>query len=460
MKLAVIGGGPGGYTAAIRAAQLGAEVTVIEQDKLGGTCLNRGCIPTKALLACADALTLIQEAEEFGISITGEAKPDLGKMLERKNAVVAQLRGGIEQLFKGHKIRLINSKGQLVRQDNKLSVETKEGREDYDAVIIATGSEPAKFASFDFSQPTVMTSDDALELAEIPEKLLILGGGVVGCEFASLYSRLGSVVTLVELMPQILPIEERRIAKQLESSFKKKGIRVLAKTSIEKIVEYGDNYIKAELSNGEVVEANKLLVSIGRKLLTEGIGLAEAGVELTDKGGTKVNEKMETSVPNVYAIGDCNGGIMLAHWAAAEGAVAAQNICGKETVINKSVIPSCIFTTPEIATVGLNADRAKDKGIEIKIGRFPFSANGKAHAAGEPEGSVSIVVDAKTDKVLGGQIIGPHASDLIHEIALAVKMGVTAEQIGHTVHAHPTLSEAVLEAAESVHGMAIHIASR
>lgn len=460
MKLAVIGGGPGGYTAAIRAAQLGAEVTVIEKDKLGGTCLNRGCIPTKALLACADALTLIQEAEEFGIEITGEARPDLGKMLERKNKVVAQLRGGIEQLFKSHKIKMVNSMGKLIRQDGKLSVETSEGLENYEAVIIATGSEPAKFASFDFSQPTVMTSDDALELAEIPEKLLILGGGVVGCEFASLYARLGSDITLVELMPQILPIEERRIAKQLESAFKKNGIKVLAKTSIDKIIEYGDNYIKAELSNGEVVEANKLLVSIGRKLLTEGIGLKEAGVELTERGGTKVDEKMQTSVPGVYAIGDCNGGIMLAHWAAAEGVVAAQNICGKETVINKDVIPSCIFTTPEIATVGLNADRAKEKGIEIKTGRFPFAANGKAHAMGEAEGSVAIIVDAKTDKVLGGQIVGPHASDLIHEIALAVKMGVTAEQIGHTIHAHPTLSEAVLEAAENVHGMSIHIASR
>lgn len=460
MKIAVIGGGPGGYTAAIRAAQLGAEVTVIEKDKLGGTCLNRGCIPTKALLACADALTLIQEAEEFGISVSGQVKPDLGKMLERKNKVVLQLRGGIEQLFKTHKIRLVNSKGKLVKQENKLSVETDEGLEDYEAVIIATGSEPAKFASFDFSQPTVMTSDDALDLGEIPEKLLILGGGVVGCEFASLYSRLGSEITLVELMPQILPFEERRIAKQLEGSFKKKGIRVLAKTSIDKIVEYGDDKIKAELSNGEVVAATKLLVSIGRKLLTEGIGLEEAGVDLTERGGTKVNDKMETSVPGVYAIGDCNGGIMLAHWAAAEGAVAAQNICGKNTVIDKSVIPSCIFTTPEIATVGLNADRAKEKGIEIKTGRFPFAANGKAHAVGEPEGSVTIVVDVKTDKVLGGQIIGPHASDLVHEIALAIKLGITAREIGNTIHAHPTLSEAVLEAAENVHGMAIHIASR
>lgn len=459
MKLAVIGGGPGGYTAAIRAAQLEVDVTVIEKDKVGGTCLNRGCIPTKALLACADALTFVKDASEFGVDIDSAPAPNLEKMIERKNSVVEQLRGGIEQLFKNHKIKLINSSGRLIRESEKLFVETSEGRDEYDAVIIATGSEPARLSAFDFDQPTVMTSDDALDLTVIPKKLLILGGGVVGCEFASIYSRLGSEITLVELMSQLLPFEERRVAKQLEGAFKKQGIRVLTKTSIDKIIGYSEESIKAELSNGEIIEADKLLVSIGRKLLSENIGLNEAGVELTERGGVVVNERMETSVKGVYSVGDVNGGIMLAHWAAAEGVVAAENVCGKDTLIDKGVVLGCIFTKPEIASIGLNSEKAKEQGIEVNIGRFPFSANGKAYAMGEPEGSVTIVADAKTDKILGGQIIGPHASDLIHEIALAVKLGLTSRQIGETIHAHPTLSEAVLEAAESIHGRAIHIFS-
>lgn len=460
MRLTIIGGGPGGYTAAIRAAQLGADVTVVEKDKLGGTCLNRGCIPTKALLACADALTTIKSASEFGIDLNGEAIPNMQKMIERKNEVVLQLRNGIEYLFKNYGINLIKATGKLVKQNEKILVEANGGLIESDAIIIATGSEPAKIAGFDFSQPTVLTSDDILDLEEIPEKLLILGGGVVGCEFASLYSRLGSEVTIVELMPQLLPFEERRLAKQLEGSFKTNGIKVLTKTSIGEISEYSSNYIKAKLSNGDIVKASKLLVSIGRKLLSEEAGLREAGIELTERGATIVNEYMETSLNGVYAIGDINGGIMLAHWAAAQGVVAAQNACGEETIIDKAVVPNCIFTDPEIATVGLNNEKAKEKGIDVKIGRFPYSANGKAHAMGETEGSVTIIADANNDKILGGQIIGAHASDLIHEVALAVSLGITAEQIGKTIHAHPTLPETVLEAAESIHKKAIHIVSK
>lgn len=460
MKLVVIGGGPGGYTAAIRAAQLGADVTVIEKDKLGGTCLNRGCIPTKALLACADALTVINDASEFGIDINGKASPNIQKMVERKNEIVTQLRNGIEYIFKNYNIKLVNAAGKLIKQNDNILVGAGDELIECDSVIIATGSQPAKLPGFDFSQPAVLTSDDILDLTEIPEKLLILGGGVVGCEFASLYSRLGSDVTIVEMMPQLLPFEERRIAKQLESAFRKSGIKVMTKTSIDEVVEYGSSHIKVKLSSGEIAEASKLLVSVGRKLLSEEAGLKEAGVGLTERGATIVNEKMETSIKGIYAVGDINGGIMLAHWAAAEGVVAVQNACGKETAIDRSVIPNCIFTAPEIATVGLNSDKAKEKGIDIKTGRFPFAANGKAHAIGETEGSVTIIADAGSDKILGGQIIGPHASDLIHEIALAVKLGITAKQIGETIHAHPTLPEAVLEAAESIHGRAIHIVAK
>lgn len=460
MKLTIIGGGPGGYTAAIRAAQLGADVTVVEKDKLGGTCLNRGCIPTKALLACADALSTVKNAGEFGIDLKGEAVPNIQRMIERKNEVVSQLRGGIEYIFKNYGINLIKATGKLVRQNEMIFVDADGEAIESNAAIIATGSEPAKLAGFDFSQSTILTSDDILDLKEIPDSLLVLGGGVVGCEFASLYSRLGSEVTIIELMPQLLPFEERRLAKQLESSFKKNGIKVLTKTSIDEIAEYGSNYIKAKISNGDEIKASKLLVSIGRKLMSEEAGLMEAGIELTERGATIVNKKMETSLKNVYAIGDINGGIMLAHWAAVEGVVAAQNACGKETILDKTVVPNCIFTEPEIATVGLNSEKAKEKGIEVKAGRFPYSANGKAHAMGEAEGSVTIIADASNDKVLGGQIIGAHASDLIHEITLAVSLGITAEQIGETIHAHPTLPETIFEAAESIHKRAIHIVAR
>lgn len=457
MKIAILGGGPGGYTAAIRAAQLGAEVAVVEKDNVGGTCLNWGCIPTKSLLACADALSIVKEADSFGIEVDG-FRPNLEKMVNRKNEIVASLRGGIEQLFKQHEIEYFKDEGSLDTHGG-LGIKLKSDgtKINADKILIATGSRPAKFPIFDFDQPTVLTSNEVIHITDVPEKLLILGGGVIGCEFASLFVRLGSEVTIVELMPQLLPFEEKRLAKQLEGYFKKSGIKILTKTSIDSVASYSDNELTVKLSSGEELTADKLLVSIGRALNSDNIGLEQAGVEMGDKGAIKVNEKLETNIPGIYAIGDVIGGIMLAHMASAEGLVAVENALGGNKAIDRKVVPNCIFTHPEIATVGINAERAAQKGIEVTTGKFPFAANGKAKAVGEAEGFVQIISETATDKIIGAQIMGPHATDLIHELALAIRLGVKVSEISGTIHAHPTLSETVMEAAEAVHKKAIHI---
>ncbi len=449
-KLVVIGGGPGGYVCAIRAAQLGSGVVLVEKDQLGGTCLNRGCIPTKAMLACAEALETIREAGEFGIEV-GEPKPDLAAMVRRKDAVSETLRKGIAQLLKANKIELVQGFGKVAAPD-RVIVERDGGTLEIktESVVIATGSEPARLPTFDFDQPAILT--------EIPPRMIIVGSGVVGSEFATVFNALGTRVTMVELMDRILPTEDPRISQQMKRILNKKGIEILTETTIEEIVEYRPDGLKAKLSNGEILEAEKLLVSIGRSLNTQGIGLEEAGVELGKRGEIVVDDRMRTNLPGVYAIGDCVGGILLAHWASFEGICAAENAMGKESHLDSRVVPACIFTDPEIGSVGLNPSKAEEQGIEVKVGRFMFGGLGKALAMGKAQGFVQLVVDAKTDAVLGCQIMGPHASDLVHEAALAIKMGLTAEQIGSTCHAHPSLAEAVMEAAEAVHDRCIHAA--
>ncbi len=457
-RLVVIGGGPGGYVCAIRAAQLGTGVVLVEKDLLGGTCLNRGCIPTKAMLACAEALETIKEAGDFGITV-GEPQPDLAAMVRRKDSVIETLRRGIAQLLKANRIELIQGFGKLAAPD-RVVVERDGGRLEIkaEAVVIATGSEPAQLPTFDFQQPSILTSTSGLELTEIPSSMIIVGSGVVGSEFATVFNALGTKVTMIELMDRILPTEDQRISQQMKRILNKKGIEILTETTIEEIVEYRPDGLKARLSNGEMMEADKLLVSIGRSLNTSGIGLEEVGVELGKRGEIVVDDRMRTNIPNVYAIGDCVGGILLAHWASFEGICAAENAMGMESHLDSRVVPACIFTDPEIGSVGLNPGKAEEQGIEVKVGRFMFGGLGKALAMGKSQGFVQLVVDAKTDVVLGCQIMGPHASDLIHEVALAVKMGITAAQIGSTCHAHPSLSEAIMEAAEAVHDRCIHAA--
>lgn len=454
----VIGAGPGGYPAAIRAAQRGAKVAVVEKEKVGGTCLNWGCIPTKALLASAELIAHAREAEKFGVKITG-IEPDWTAIQERKQKITDTLVGGILQLLKANGITLVEGTGSITADKNVL-VKTADGEVTLEAgsIIIATGSDPAELPTFDFSKPVVMTSTDALALDHVPKSLIIVGSGVIGSEFACVFSTLGTEIVMVELMARMLPTEDSRVAKQMRSTFRKAGIDIKTETTVEEVLEYRDDGIKVKLSSGEEIEAEKLLVSIGRKFNSAGLGLEDLGVDADERGRIMVNDKMETTVPGIYAIGDVIGGILLAHTATFEGLVAAENATGGNATIDYTVVPACIFTIPEIGSVGLNADKAAEQGIEVNVSRFSFGALGKALAMGEDYGFVQLVIDAKTDKILGAQIMGPHASDLVHEVAIAMKMGATAEDIATTIHAHPSLPEAIMEAAEAAHGKSIHVA--
>jgi len=457
-KLVVVGAGPGGYVAAIRAAQIGEGVVLVEKELLGGTCLNWGCIPTKALLACTEALETIRDAGEFGIKVA-DPIPDLKVMVERKEKISAQLRKGVEQLLKANKVEVVKGTASLA-SPNQVKVDTEEGEKLIDAekVILATGSEPARLPTFDFDQPAILTSTEGLELTEIPKSMIIVGSGVVGSEFATIYNGLGTNVTMVELMPRILPTEDDRVSQQMKRILGKKGIEILTETTIDEMLEYRPDGVKAKLSTGDILEADKLLVSIGRALNSEGLGLEEAGVELGKRKEIVVNERMETSAPGIYAIGDVVGGVLLAHVASAEGICAAENAMGMDSTIDYNVVPACIFTEPEIASVGLTPSKAEEQGTETRIGRFMFGGLGKALAMGKGQGFIQLVVDASSDKIIGCQIMSAHASDLIHELALAIQMGITADQLGRTIHAHPSLAEAVMEAAEAAHNRAIHAA--
>ncbi|MCZ7662131.1 MAG: dihydrolipoyl dehydrogenase [Thermoleophilia bacterium] len=459
-RIVIIGGGPGGYVAAIRAAQRGADVTVVEKDLLGGTCLNRGCIPTKSLLGSVEALHKARSGSEFGFSVAGEIVPDFTRMMERKNEIAKTLRDGVGVLFKKNRVKLVKGHGRLAGP-GKVEAVTEEGTQtlEADTTIIATGSEPARLPFFDFDQPTVLTSTSALELTEIPETLLVIGAGVIGCEFASVFSELGTKITMVEMMPQMLPLEDKRLAKQFQGIFKKKGIEVLLKTKVDGIAEYASDHITANIEGGQQITAEKMLVSIGRQPNTQGIGLDTLGVETDGRGYIKVNDKLETNVKNVYAIGDVNGGILLAHVASYEGLVAVENCLGGSQERDLHVVPSCIYTLPEIASVGLTEDQARDEGYEPVTGTFRLGAAGKALAIGEAQGYIQIIADQKTDKVIGANMMGPHVTDLIHEIAVAVRNGLTVREVGDTIHAHPTIGEALMEAAHDVHGESVHVAS-
>ena len=455
-KIIVIGAGPGGYIAAIRAAQLGAEVTIIEKSEVGGTCLNVGCIPTKTLLASVEVLSSIKEAAKFGINV-GEAVPDLSRMMSRKDKVVGQLRKGIEYLLKNKKIVLIKGSGKILEPGKVEVVKDDGSREELsaDKIIIATGSESAKPSLFPFDGEKVITSKEALSLEKIPESLLIVGAGAIGVEFGCIFAALGTRVTIVEMLPQVLPTEDAEIARELEKQLKRKRIKVHTGTKIEK-VESLKLKVESELSSGEKVETEKVLVAVGRKLNSENLGLEEAGIK-TEKGRIVVNEKLETNIAGIYAIGDVAGGILLAHKASTEGIIAAENASGQDSVMDYRAVPGCIFTLPEVASVGLTEQKAEEARQEIRIGKFPFRALGKAQAVGQVEGMVKIVADAESDEILGIHIIGPHATDLIAEGVLAIKAEVTAEELGNIIHAHPTLAEGIMEAAHAVHGKAIHL---
>ncbi|HHD10988.1 MAG TPA: dihydrolipoyl dehydrogenase [Deltaproteobacteria bacterium] len=459
--LVVIGGGPGGYTAAIRAAQKGATVGLVEKDRVGGTCLNRGCIPTKALYYSAKNLLATEKAEKFGIKISG-VEFNIAEAVRRKNDVVAKLVGGIEQLLKANRIELIRGNGSI-EAEGKVKVEKEDGSTEVvgaKSIIIATGSEPALIPAFKIDGTNVITSTEALELNRVPESLLIIGGGVMGCEFANIFSAFGSSVKIVEILPRILSTEDPQAVRVVERAFKKRGVEVFTGIGVEEINIVEDGRVETRLTDGRTITTEKVLVTIGRSFNSSGIGLESVGVKTDDKGRIEVDSRMQTTAKGVYAIGDVTGGMLLAHVAAKEGLVAVENALGGTEEMDYSVIPAGIFTEPEIASVGMREKEAKEKELEVKVGRFPYAASGKALTMEEPDGFVQIVADASTDKVLGATIVGAHATDLIGEVAIAIRQGAKVTDIADTVHAHPTLPELVMEAAEDVHGMAIHKAGR
>jgi len=456
-KIIIIGGGPGGYVAAIRAAQLGGDVTVIEEDKIGGICLNRGCIPTKAILASVEILALLERAGQLGIEVE-KVVPNFSRIMERKNKIVSQLRGGVDYLLKANKVKVIKGKASFLGS-HSICIETEAGRKELEGekIIIASGSKPILLPFLDSSHPAVLTSEQALELKEVPESLLIIGSGVIGCEFASIFNPLGTKITMVEMMEQILPTEDKRVAQVIERIFKKRGIDIFTRTKLEEITEYREDGITARLDKGGKIEAEKILICVGRSPRINNMGLEELSLKISQKGTIVVNKKMETTQEGIYAIGDVIGGYLLAHVASEEGIIAAENATKLTSEIDYTSVPSCIFTSPEIGTVGLTPDEAEEKEMEVRIARFPFTACGKAHAIGETDGFVQLIVRESDDRILGGQIVGSHAADLVHEIALAIRWGLTAEQLSSTIHAHPTLSETIMEAARKAEKKPIHL---
>jgi dihydrolipoamide dehydrogenase len=458
VRLAIIGSGPGGYVAAIKAAQLGAEVTVIEDNGVGGTCLNRGCIPTKTMIASTELLAKIKELDKFGMQLKGEVVASITRIIERKDKVVSTQVKGIKGLFKSWGITLIEGRGVLV-SPTRIEVETKNGETftvEADKIIIATGSRPAEVPAFPFDGKNIVSSTEALEFKEIPESLLIIGAGIIGSEFACIYRELGTEITMVEMLPRAVATEDYEISELLEREFKKKKIALYKEVRVDAL-EVTDEGVRASLSDGRELKAEKVLVAVGRALNSANLGLETVGVETGKRGNIIVNSRMETNVPGIYAIGDVTGGMLLAHVSSREGIVAVKNSMGTETEMDYSVVPSAIFTSPEVASVGLREHQAIEKGIAFKTGHFQFRALGKAHAIGEIAGFLKVIAEEGTDKVLGVHIIGPHASIIIHEAALAMKTGRTAGDIAETIHAHPTLSEGLMEAAEDVHGEAIHV---
>lgn len=457
MKIVVLGGGPGGYVAAIRAAQLGADVTIIEKNRLGGTCLNVGCIPTKVLLHTAEILESMQHAEAIGLVSKG-LDVDWTALMGRKEAVVNQLVGGVEGLLLSNKVEIINGSG-TIQDENTLYItegESKGQTVTFDKCILAVGSVPARVPIPGSDHENVITSDDALSLSAVPESLLIIGGGVIGTEFAEVYSSFGSKVTIVEMAPSILPPIDVEISAILKGKLLAKGVEIIENARVEKIEAGAEMKVSVGTSAGtQTYSAEKVLMAVGRKPSTDGLGLETIGIK-ANRGMIQVDSRMRTSHRNFFAIGDCNGGVMLAHVASAEAIVAVETMMGIKPHLDLNTVPSAVYTKPEIGSVGLTEEAAKQAGYRIAVGRFPLMANGKAMIMME-DGLVKIVADADTKEILGVHMIGPRATDIIAEAAMAMRLEATADELIGTIHAHPTVSEAVMEAGHGVFEHPIHL---
>jgi len=453
--LVVIGSGPGGYVAALRASQLGLKAAVVERDALGGVCLNRGCIPTKALCHSAELFAAIRHADAVGIHAS-DVSLDFAAMMANKDAVVRKLNSGVAFLLKRAKVDVVGGTGRLAGR-RQVAVALSDGGEttlEADRIIVATGSEPARPGYIPFDSPRVMTSDEALGLAELPESVFILGGGYIGCEFASIFAQLGSRVTVVEMLDGLLPLMDPDVGTAIAKAFKKLRIKVHTGTKMESL-DATDAGVTATLEGGKTVEASYALICVGRRMLSDGLGLDEVGVEVED-GAIVIDEHCETSVAGIYAIGDVTGKMQLAHVASAQGIVAAECAAGQDSTIDYRCVPAAVFTNPEVGNVGLTEPEAAEAGHQVKTAVFPLQALGRAIALGETAGFAKVVADERTGEVLGVHLVGPHASDVIAEGALAIGLEATVSELATTIHAHPTLPEAVMEAARSWLGQDIH----
>jgi dihydrolipoamide dehydrogenase len=461
--IVIIGAGPGGYVAAIKAGQSGKKVACIDKAHLGGICLNWGCIPTKALLKSAEVFQSMKHAADYGLKVTG-AKADLGAIIDRSRKVSDQMTGGIEYLFTKNKVANISGTASIIAS-NLVEMTDAKGEVsliETDKIIVSTGASPVSLPFAQVDAENIISYRQALEMREQPKKLLVIGGGAIGVEFSYFFNAIGTEVHIVEMLDQLLPVEDVDSAKILAREFKKQGIKVYTSTKTKSVdvVKKGKIKVVLETAKGKEIklEVDRVLSAVGMRANTSGLGLEKAGVELDPRGNIIVNEHQQTSNPNIYAIGDCTGNQMLAHKASAEGEVAVAHICGEEKHgVDYGQIPGCTYCQPQVAGVGLTEKAAIDAGFEVRIGKFPFTASGKAHGVGHPEGMVKLIFNASTEALIGAHIIGYDATEMIAELGLAMKLEATWEEIAHTIHAHPTLSEATMEAALDSVGKAIHI---
>ncbi|MDQ6599574.1 dihydrolipoyl dehydrogenase [Bacillus salipaludis] len=466
--LVILGGGTGGYVAAIRASQLGLKTAIVEKGKLGGTCLHKGCIPSKALLRSAEVYATSKHSEDFGV-ITGEVTFNFTKVQERKTKIIDTLHKGVQHLMKQGKIDVYEGLGRILGPSifspmpGTISVEMNNGEENEmlipKNVIVATGSRPRTLQGLEIDGDQVISSDEALELENLPSSIIIVGGGVIGIEWASMLSDFGVDVTVIEYADRIIPTEDKDISKEMQRLMKKKGIKIVtsAKVLSETIVKGNGVAISAEVKGSlKEFKAEKLLVSVGRQANTEGIGLENTEIQL-EKGNIVTNEFYQTKESHIYAIGDVVGGLQLAHVASHEGIVAVEHIAGKDpSPIDYNLISKCIYSNPEVSSVGITEEQAESRGHKVKVGKFSFRAIGKALVFGESDGFVKIVADEETNDILGVHMIGPHVTDMISEAGLAMVLNATPWEVAHTIHPHPTLAEAIGEAALAVDGRALH----
>ena len=452
----VIGSGPGGYVAAIRAAQLGKKVAIVEKADLGGVCLNWGCIPTKALLKSAQVFSYCKNAAHYGVAVEGEVKPDFEKIVARSRTVAETMSKGVAFLMKKNNIDVINGFGKLAGEGK---VEVDGTVYEAGAVILATGARPRQMPFMPVDGEHVITSKEALVLPKLPQSMIVVGSGAIGSEFACLYASLGVKVTVIEYMPQMMPLEDEEVAKTMERSFRKMRATVLTSTNVKSVTVGEDGMCNVEIEGkkgAETLTAEIVLSAVGIKSNIEGIGLEEMGIEV-DRDKIKVDEHYQTSAKGVYAIGDIIATPALAHVALAEAIHCVEHICGlNPDAVDYSTIPSCIFTSPEVASVGMTEQQAQKAGIEYKVGRFPFTASGKATAAGDRDGFVKLIFDAD-EKLIGAHLVGATVTEMLGEPTLAKRLGVTAHAIAKTIHSHPTMHEGLMEASEAALGAAIHL---